>query len=164
MEKVTNINEVRRSNEKADAKDLAQNVRLTDPLNAQMLQGMTLEDLLVFKRILVERAVAIISRVQALKAKDDLVRSQFERRMWRGEEFVGDERVFNYSCEPRFAEDNLFVPGAWFQQFLDELEILENKKTETSENFETNEKARLIRQMCGANKTVGYIQPAAEAA
>lgn len=161
MNTVRNINEIKRSVERIGAKNLAETIKLTEPLNAAFLQGYALEDLQTFKRILVARAVAVISRVCALKATGDFARKQFERQMWRGEEFERGERVFNYSCDPALAKDNMFTPGAWFQTVLDELSVLENIRQANSENFETNEKQRLIRGLVGEQLAVGYAQAAA---
>jgi hypothetical protein len=110
-----------------NAKDLAQTIDLTKPLDAKFLNAMSL---------------------------DEFFQRQARGRMFRITVTDDDGRkVFVYECEPRFAQDNLFVPGAWFADHLDALDELRRRRDENSIAFPGREKDRLIEKMIGREKT-----------
>lgn len=136
-----------------DFKERANTLDLTKPLDASLLESLELEEIETIKRILIERAVAVIGEIQELKARSPFEKEQYRRRMFRGEHRLETgELVFNYSCEPRFTDLNLFVPGEWFASELKELDALRARKSENTETFEERHRQKLIDELCGTPK------------
>lgn len=136
-----------------DFKERARNHDLSKPLDRGFLTSLDLEQIKIFKRILIERAVAIIGEIGSLEVRDKFEKEQMSRGMFRCEIKTDDGvRVFNYSPEPRFSEDNLFVPGAWFAEHLEKLDRLRAEKQENAETFEDRNKEKLIDELLGIRK------------
>lgn len=128
--------------------ETARNLDLTKQLDVSFLNVLSLEDLKTLKRILIERAAAVIGEIGELKSTGEFERGQYSRRMFRSEiKLETGEKVFEFSCEPRFAEDNLFVPGEWFAEHITELDRLRKLKQENTETFADRAKNRLVSEL-----------------
>lgn len=134
-----------------DVKQRAQSHDLSKPLDRSFLASLELEEIKTLKKVLIERAVKVIGEIKSLEAFDEFEKNQFARGMFRCEFRTDDtgELILNYSPEPRFAEDNLFVPGAWFAEHLEKLDALRAKKQENAETFEDRNKEKLINELLG---------------
>ncbi len=133
-----------------NAADLAEAHDLTKPLTAADLRGFDLKELETVKKILVKRALEIVSEINFLEARDDFSRTQAKNSFFnhRTEDENGDV-LFSYTCEPKFAGSNLFVPGEWFAEKILELEVLRELKISNAESFEDRAAAKIIGQLCG---------------
>lgn len=128
--------------------EFAQNLDLTKPLDAGVLNSLSTVDLKVLRRVIHERAKAIIGEIASLKEESEFGRKQFKQGLFRCEHFLASgEQVCKFEL---FSEaENFFAPGEWFEEFLSELETLRARHAENIELFPVREKARIVEQLLG---------------
>lgn len=123
------------------------NIDLCQPLDAGFLSTLDLNDLNRLRKNLVERAAAVIGEISSLEHRDDFAKKQYARGMFNSRIENDGKVLFNYSPEPRFEKDNVFVPGTWFSEYIEKLQQLRERKAENVESFEDREKRKLIEKM-----------------
>jgi len=127
------------------ATEFAETWGMTKPLKRSDLDRFTLEEIEQINKILVSRAVEVFGEIGELEAKSDFIKEQQHNRFFNAK--VGG--VFEYSCEFRFVKDNFFVPGQWFQEYLDKLKELRGQKQNNLDTFEDRNKAKMINKLIG---------------
>lgn len=133
-------------------KEFANNWDLTKPLEASILEALSLDELEALKRVLILRAADILGEQLELTYKCEPFISYAKLRQFNAKR-CDDELnpVMSYSVG-RFANDNFFVPGPWFQKEIEKLDQLRKDRDENAASFPSRRRQSLINDLSGRGR------------